>query len=575
MARPPRPTRAASAGTARAASATPAASSPAGRRRLRRALALPALAAAATLALTACVPQQPAGTNPPDKTDVTTAPIGDRTIVEGGDLVMALSAEPDALDPTTSSSLYTRYVMETVCQKLYDIDAEGDLVPLLATELPTLSDGGLTVDIPVRTDAVFADGTPLDAQAVVTTLRRHLDKPDSSRASELGPVTGVEALDDDTVRLTYERPFAPLTAALADRAGMIMSPTALEAEGDDFGDAPVCVGPFKFVDRVPQTSISVERDPLYYDAEDVHLDSITYRIITDASIRAANVRAGDVQVADSMSTMDVDSLMADDGLTVLQVGSFGYQGITVNIGNQDGVGTDPVQIDTPLASDVRVRQALAMSIDRDALVQSVFGGWNDTACSPIPPTSPFATDASDACPGYDPEGAKRLLAEAGVTTPYEIEIQASNNADTLRLAQALQAQVADGGFRLSITPVEYSTLLDVQSRGDFDALQLGWSGRVDPNGNMVNFLRTGGGNNYSGYSNPRVDELLADAAASIDVDERAALYGEAVTQVQEDEPLIYLYRTRSLTALTNEVAGVSTYADGVVRLSNAAFVEGE
>jgi peptide/nickel transport system substrate-binding protein len=91
----------------------------------------------------------------------------------------------------------------------------------------------------------------------------------------------------------------------------------------------------------------------------------------------------------------------------------------------------------------------------------------------------------------------------------------------------------------------------------------------------VNFLRTGGGNNYSGYSNPRVDELLADAAASIDVDERAALYGEAVTQVQQDEPLIYLYRTRSLTALTNEVAGVSTYADGVVRLSNAAFVEGE
>jgi len=539
----------------------------------RRTLALPAAALGIALAVTGCQEVQTATTSDTAREDVPTAPIGDQTIVEGGDLVMALSAEPDRLDPTTSSSLYTRYVMETMCQKLYDIDAEGDIVPLLATDLPDVSDDGLTVTIPVRTDAVFADGTPLDAEAVVTTLRRGLDKEDSSRRSELGPVSDIAAVDDSTVEVTYSEPFAPLTAALADRAGMVMSPTALAAAGDDFGDAPVCVGPYKFVERVPQTSITVERDPLYYDAESAHFDTITYRIITDASIRAANLRSGDVHVADSMSTQDVGSLQDDDSLTVLEIGSFGYQGLTVNIGNQDGVGTDPVQIDTPLASDPEIRRALSMSIDREALVASVFNGFYDPACSPISPASAFSTDASEACPEYDPEGAQQILEDAGVTTPLAIDMQVSNNPDTVRFAQALQAQVAEGGFELSITPVEYSTLLDVQSRGDFEALQLGWSGRIDPHGNIFNFLSTGAGNNYSGYSDSDVDGLLGDAAATTDVDERAELYGQVVEQVQEDSPIIYVYRTRSFTALSNDIAGVSTFADGVVRLSDAAFVE--
>ncbi len=130
------------------------------------------------------------------------------------------------------------------------------------------------------------------------------------------------------------------------------------------------------------------------------------------------------------------------------------------------------------------------------------------------------------------------------------------------------------GFAITITPVEYTTLLDDQTRGDFQALQLGWSGRVDPHGNIGSFLGTGGGNNYPGYSDPEVDDLIARAAQATDQQERADLYGQLVTKVQQDDPIIYLYRTRSITGVSSDVAGVSTYADGVVRLSQAAFVEG-
>ncbi|NAZ80987.1 ABC transporter substrate-binding protein [Kineococcus sp. R8] len=529
------------------------------------------LAAAAVLAVAACVPVQPVEPAPP-RADVTGVEIGDRTPARGGDLVMALSAEPDRLDPTTSSSLYTRYVMNAVCEKLYDIDAKGAIVPQLASALPTVSADGLTVTIPVRRGPVFADGTPLDAAAVVTTLQRNLTLEGSSRRAELGPIAEVTARDPETVEVRYETPFSPLTAALADRAGMIMSPKALAEEGEDFGDHPVCVGPFSFVERVPQTSITVRRDPLYYAADQVHLDTITYRIMTDANIRAANLRSGDVQVADSLSPQDVDALAKEDGVGLLQTGSFGYQAITFNVGNVDGTGKPPGPIDTPVAKDPRVREAFALSIDRAALVNSVFNNWYETACSFIAPGTTYSSPASDACPPHDPARAKQLLQEAGVPVPYRITLSTSNNADSLRLAQAIQASVVEGGFEVVIQPVEYSTLLDVQKRGDFEVLQLGWSGRVDPHGNSSSFLSTGAANNYSGYSNPEVDALLKQAAQSNDVATRADLYGKVTEIVQRENPILYLYRVRSITGYTDDVAGVETYDDGVVRLSRAAFL---
>ena len=252
------------------------------------------------LSLTACYAVQP---RPPvversDRTDVSRA---GHELRDGGDLVMGLSAEPDVLDPTTSGSLYTRYVMNAMCEKLYDIDADGNLVPQLAAALPSLSNGGRTVRIPLRDGIEFADGTTFDAASVKTSLMRHLTKKDSSRAAEMGPIESIETPDTKTVVLQYRTTFAPITASLADRAGMIMSPAALKKLGDDFGSSPTCVGPFKFVKRVPQTSITVKKDPRYYNADDVKLDSITYRIMTDANIRAANLRSGEVQVIDTVS----------------------------------------------------------------------------------------------------------------------------------------------------------------------------------------------------------------------------------------------------------------------------------
>ncbi len=492
---------------------------------------------------------------------------------DGGTLTMALSAEPDFLDPTLAGSFYSRYVFHAMCEKLYDINADTEIVPQLAESLPTISDDGLTVEIQVRQGVKFADGTDLDAEAVKTSLERDLTNPESARVTELGPIDTIEAPDPSTVVIHLKTPFAPLTAALADRAGMVMSPAQLTKLGDKFGSDPVCVGPFKFSERVPQNSITLVKDPNYYDADKVHLDKIVYQIITDSSIRAANLKSGDVQVADTVGTDDVSTIQSDDSLSLLQTASLGYQGITFNVGNTAGVGEPPGTVDQPYAQDPTIRQAFEYAVDRESLVQTVFNGQFDTACGPISPESQFSTDAAQECRSYDPGRAKQLLEEAGVPTPYKLDMLVTNTPDALELAQALQAMVQEGGFELELHPLEFTTLLEEQDQGKFQVLQLGWSGRVDPDANITNFVGTQGSQNVAGYSNPEVDDLLAQARQTDDVQDRADLYGQVQAVLQEDDPLIYLYRQRNLTGVSKQITGVQVYPDGIIRVGFAGYAK--
>ncbi|GAA0945398.1 ABC transporter substrate-binding protein [Kribbella koreensis] len=526
----------------------------------------------------ACSPVEPAAEQPSGQTgssgqDVFGDPADPAAVKNGGTLTVALSADPDKLDPTLSRSLYSRYVFHTMCEKLYDLGPDAKIVPQLATALPTVSPDGLSLSIPLREGVKFADGTTLDSAAVKLSINRGLTLPASGRKSELGPISSIETPDAKTVVIKLSKPFAPLTAALADRAGMVLSPAAVNKLGADFSTAPVCVGPFKFASRVAQNSIKVVKDPLYYDAAKVHLDAIEYRIITDSSIRSANLRSGDAQVADSLSSQDAPTLQKDSSLSVLQSQSLGYQGLTINIGNADGIGNPIKQLDTPIAKDPRIRQALEASIDREALVKSIFNGLNTVACSPISPKSEFSSEAAQKCPAHDPAKAQDLLKQAGVATPYKVSMITSNNPDSLRLAQALQAMVKEGGFELVIKPVEYASLLDQQDRGDFELLQLGWSGRVDPDANIFNFVGSEGSQNVAGYKSPEVDKLLTDARQSKDQAQRVQLYGQVVTKLQQDDPLIYLYRQRNLTGVTKKVLGVQTYPDGVIRTAFAGYAK--
>ncbi len=185
-----------------------------------------------------------------------------RSVKAGGEMVAALAEDPDALDPTLGRSLVGREVFANMCEKLYDIDSKLNIVPQLASALPTTSPDGKTVTIKVRQGLTFNDGTDLDAAAVKTSLDRDLTLQGSGRKSELSSVSAVAVVDPTTVQLTLSKPYAPLTGVLADRSGMIMSPAQLAKLGANFGQEPVCVGPFSFVSRQAGNQIVLKKSTL-------------------------------------------------------------------------------------------------------------------------------------------------------------------------------------------------------------------------------------------------------------------------------------------------------------------------
>jgi peptide/nickel transport system substrate-binding protein len=502
---------------------------------------------------------------------------GQGRIRPGGELRVALAEEPDVLDPTLARTLVGRVVFNAICEKLYDVDADLNLVPQLAADMPDIAADGLSMTIPIRQDVVFADGTPLNAEAVKISLDRHRELEGSARSAELASVDSVEVVDEFTVRIHLTEPFSPLTSVLADRAGMIMSPAALEEKGEDFGTDPVCVGPFKFENRVAQDRIEVVKDPNYYDADNVYLDKVTYLIIADSTTRFNNLLSGEIHVQDRVAPTDVAALQANPELRLLSSDSLGYQGITINIGNANGVtqppGELPQELASPLSRNPVVRRALEMSLDREAINQAVFLGQFSPACGPISPASPLSSDAVQTCREHNPAAALDLLDRAGVETPVRVEMMIGTDAQARRLGEAIQAQAAEGGFEIVLNPTEFSAALGLADQGQFQTFQVGWSGRVDPDGNIASFLTTQAPLNTSGYSNPEADRLIAEARAATDIEQRRELYAQLHQLLQEDVPIIYLYRQKNLTGVSNQVAGVEVYGDGLLRFAHAGFVE--
>jgi peptide/nickel transport system substrate-binding protein len=534
-----------------------------------RTRSLAAVFAALPLALAAACSGNGSASSPPT---VAGAAADNRPVKNGGTLTVALDADPDALDPTTATTLNGRMVFANMCEKLYDIDAGTKLVPQLASALPRLSADGKTATIKLRTGIKFNDGTAFDAAAVKTSLDRHRTLKESARAAELGAVDKVTVVDPSTVRLSLSRPFAPLTAQLADRAGMILSPTALNKLGDNFGTAPVCVGPFKFAGRTSGSQIVLDRAPDYYAANKVKLDRIVYKIIVDSNVRAANLKSGDVQVATRPRPNTIPGLQSDPNLRVVSGGGLGFYGMNINIGNVKGATEPYGTVNTPLGKSPALRQAWELSLDRNAINKTVFAGMYQPDCGPLPLDSPYRS-RSLTCSTRDVAKAKQLVAQSGVKTPIPVTLTVPNDPDGIRLGEVIQQMTKETGFNVSVRPVEFATTLELGKAGKFDVLLDGWSGRVDPDGNLNNQITTGGANNYEGMSDPAIDDPIKQASQILDVAQRQALYTKAIQRAAELRGFIYIYHNKEYLGLNKNIAGVRFYADGLPRFITAGYAQ--
>jgi peptide/nickel transport system substrate-binding protein len=479
---------------------------------------------------------------------------------EGGALRIGLREDPDQLDPTLGSAFVSRIVYASMCDKLFDIDAKLNIVPQLSTGFEYTDPTHLILHL--REGVTFQDGEKMDADAVKTSLMRHLTAKGSMRAGEINVIHAVEVVDPTTVQLVLKSPASQILAQLADRAGIIMSPKAL-AEGTNFGQHPVCVGPFAFAERVAQDRIVLKRDLNYWDAKNYHFDQVTYLPIPNSAIRLANLQAGSLDLVEFIAPTDMGTVERDPKLKLAVGDALGYTSINFNTGNGPAANTVAGQ-------NALVRRAFELSIDRTALIQVVYNGLFVPTAQANPPSSPmFVNDVEP--PERDIAKAKDLLKRAGVSLPVPITLTVTNSPDIQQAAEVIQSMTKEAGFDVKLKTMEFASSLQAAYSGDFQAYMIGWSGRSDADGNTWQLLHTGGTFNYGHYSNPDVDRLLDEARLYVDVNKRRDIYAQMWQQQRRDMPLVYLWTTRNIVGMKKTLTGFQQVPDGLIRLKGVVL----
>jgi peptide/nickel transport system substrate-binding protein len=476
-------------------------------------------------------------------------------------LRIGLADDPDILDPTLARTYSGRIVFAAFCDKLFDIDEKLNIVPQLALSYST-SDDGREVAIKLRPGVKFQDGEPFDADAAKYSLDRHITMQGSFRKPELAPVDHVDVVDPLQIKIVLKTPYSPLIAQLTDRAGMMVSPKAAKEAGDKFGLNPVCAGPYKFVERVQQDRIVGEKFKDYWNKDNVFIDRVVFLPIVDPTVRLASLKSGNLDLLERALATDIKDIRADKNLVLSSALSLGYIGLTINIGGDKAGGA--------LSKSAKVRQALDLAIDRAALNEVVFNGEFAPGNQWISPEHPYYQKAFPVRP-RDLERAKALLKDAGVSTPVTVDFMVPKGAENEAVAQVLQSMAAEAGIDLKIRLVEFATSLKQSEAGEYQAFLIGWSGRIDPDGNLYIFHKTKAPQNVAFYSNADVDKALDDARLTSDTTKRKAIYEGVTKQILEDNPILYLYHQKVLIAHTAKLDGYKQMPDGLVRVIGLKF----
>ena len=466
------------------------------------------------------------------------------------------------LDPTLARSFVGRIVFAALCDKLFDIDEKLNIVPQLAASHEWSADSkALTIKlragrhVPRRREARCCsrqvqprapqdDGgfQPARRACAARERRRHRSNDGSPQ-----PVGAVLAAARATRRSRRDDRLAK----------------AAQAAGDKFGAKPVCAGPFKFVERVAQDRIVLERFANYWNKADVHFDRVVFLPIPDSTVRLANLRSGQLDFIERLGASDVPQVKGDARFRLTKITEIGYQGITINLGKSD------LAQKNPLGRDPRVREAFELALDRDGIVQVANDGEGDAGNQWVAPTNPFYAKTVP-IPARNLARAKALLQEAGVTNP-SFTLMTPTTADAQRIAQVVQAMAREAGFDVKIQSTEFATSLDLADKGQFDAYVLAWSGRADPDGNIFSFDACKQPLNYAGYCKPEVDDILNRSRTTRDVAERTKLFGELAAIVLKDRPIVYLYHRHWLWAYASKIEGLRPIPDGLVRVTGVRF----
>lgn len=458
-------------------------------------------------------------------------------------LIVGQIAEPQSLDPHAVTAVNDFRILMNVYDGLVRYaDGTLEVEPALA-ESWEVSEDGLTYRFELRDGVTFHDGAPLNAEAVKFNFDRMLDEEHPYH--DTGPfplsfffsaIENVEAVDELTVEFTLSEPYAPFLSNLAYPTGLIVSPAAVEQHGEDFGRNPSGTGAYRFEEWASNQRVVVTRNEDYWGGAP-ELEAVVFRPITDANTRVAEMLSGglDLMVEVPPDAMN-DFRQADDFQVYEQAGPHLWF-LILNM--REGPFTEKA-----------ARQAVNYAIDKQTLVEDVLQGTAEVASGPIAPAFAWAYNEELEPYPYDPERARQLLEEAGYegdTVTFYVTEGGSGMLDPVAMGTAIQADLAEVGMNVEIETYEWNTFLDRVNpglEGKADMAEMAWMTN-DPDTLPFLTLRTeafpeSGGFNSGYYSNEEVDELLNQARASTDPEERAELYRQMQEIVYEDAPWAFI-----------------------------------
>lgn len=498
----------------------------------------------------ACAPQAAAPAAPASSS----AASGATTPTKGGSLRVGLSVDVVTLDPHLSGSKFDRQVYHNLYDPLLTLDEKLNIQPNLAESFQTPDPQ--TLILKLRSGVKFHDGTDLNAEAVRFNFDRMANDPKSVRKGEVANIASAEVVDPLTVKLNLKQADSSLLATLTDRAGMMISPTALQKLGADLGhDATGAgAGPFQFVEWVPDDHLLLKRNDAYWSKTGgPYLDEVRYRPIPDDTVKLQSLQGNELDALDYLAPRNVSTAKGDANLVVIDVPSLAAFWFTLNTTK-------------PPFDNKNLRLALAYALDVEAIVKGVYLGIGVAANGPISPAS-WAYDDTIKPIQRDLAKAKQFLAAGGQPNGYSFDYEAVNTPISLQEAEVLKAQLLEAGITLNVVTVDGARQLTDGNNRTYQMTNYAWSGRPDPDGNTYSFFHSAPGVslNWSGIANSQVDSLLQQTRQVTDHDARKKLYSQVIQILRDESVAVFEIHPIEPKALSPKVQGYVAVPDGMLR----------
>ncbi|MHA6258438.1 glutathione ABC transporter substrate-binding protein [Sporosarcina sp. CAU 1771] len=493
------------------------------------------------------------------------------TETERAELVIATLSDAKLLDPQRSTDVPSANLQTNIFDGLVKKDQNEEIAPNLATKWTAIDD--TTWEFELRDDVKFHDGSDFNAEAVKKSFARIQDPEVAApRAFIFEMITEVNVIDEHTVQIVTEYPFAPLLSHLSHPAGVIVSPEQVDAEyaamaeGKDpssvMNENPIGTGFFKFESWIPGTEIVLVKNEEYWGTP-AHLEKVTFKVIPEGAARLAELKTGNAQLIEPVQPNEVAEISSSDIATINEKvsSSLNYLGFNME--------KEPF-------NDVRVRQAITKLVNVEEILAGVYEGFGLTANGPLAPNV-FGYSESTTPIAYDVEGAKELLKEAGLEDGFSTTIWTNDNQQRMDIAVILQDALKQVNIDVEIEVMEWGAYLDSTANGEHEMFILGLS---NPVGDADYFLtqlfhsaNKGVSGNRSFYDNPEVDKLLEDGRKEIDPVARQVFYDKAQDILVEDAPMIFLQHQAYLTGVSNDIEGYWIDTSGYYKLQDVKFVK--